>query len=159
MEAYSLLSCVRPSGIHQRRVPRHPPVGTKPRLPSRRLSERKPVTSAITSLRDDERTERRHGYQKKTFLPLDTAQKPYYCGCKYPHVRAVSVRRPCLALHRRALPVTRASAANHRRSISVCRRDDSVIANINVTSKATDYACPQHACAPRGRRRRAETTA
>jgi hypothetical protein len=34
--------------------------------------------------------ERRHGYQRILLpLTLDTAQKPYYCPSKYPHVRAV----------------------------------------------------------------------
>jgi hypothetical protein len=41
------------------------------------------------------------GYQKN----LDAAEKPYYCGSKYPDVSAVLPRRPCLALHRRPLPV------------------------------------------------------
>jgi hypothetical protein len=34
--------------------------------------------------------ERRHGYQRILLpLTLDTAQKPYYCPSKYPHVSAV----------------------------------------------------------------------
>ena len=36
---------------------------------------------------------------------LDTAQIPYYREGKKPHVSAVLLRRPCLALHRTALPV------------------------------------------------------
>jgi hypothetical protein len=36
---------------------------------------------------------------------LAAAQKPCYFASKYSHVRAVLLRRPCLALHRRALPV------------------------------------------------------
>jgi hypothetical protein len=34
----------------------------------------------------------------------------------------------------------RASGANHRESISACQTDDSLIANGDVTSKATDEA-------------------
>jgi hypothetical protein len=104
----------------------------------RRLSESKPATSAITSLRDDEVTERRHGYQNNFLpsLPLDTAQKPYYSGSKYPHVSTVLPRRPCLALHRRALPVQ--TAANHRESISACRRDDLGVANDHVTPSSNN---------------------
>jgi hypothetical protein len=54
----------------------------------RRIRQMGPVTDAP-------------GYQKN----LDTAQKPHYCKSKNPHVSAVLLRRPCLALHRRALPV------------------------------------------------------
>src|SRR5271163_5299174 len=39
---------------------RHPLAGTMPKLRPRRLSESKPATSVITSLRDDEETERCH---------------------------------------------------------------------------------------------------
>jgi hypothetical protein len=45
------------------------------------------------------------GLPKKSSPALGAAQKPYYCGSKYPHFSAVLPRRPCLALHRRALPV------------------------------------------------------
>jgi len=59
------------------RVPRHPSAGTMPTLRPRRLSENKTATSAITSLRDDELTERatvtkiifsRYGHSPKTVL-------------------------------------------------------------------------------------------
>ena len=57
--------------------PRHPSAGTMPTLRPRRLSENKTATSAITSLRDDELTERatvtkiifsRYGHSPKTVL-------------------------------------------------------------------------------------------
>ena len=70
------------------------------------------------------------GYQKN----LDAAQKSYYCGNKNPHVSAVFTTALLGLAPARS---TRASAANHRKSISACRRDDSVTANGNVTSKAT----------------------
>jgi hypothetical protein len=93
----------------------------------------------------------------KSSSPIDAAQKPYYCGSKNSHFRAVM---PRLALLGRApARSARASAANHRESISACQNDDSVIANSNVTSKVTDQAFPQYSCAPRGRLRRAEITA
>ncbi len=52
-----------------------------------------------------------------------------------------------------SVPSARASAANLRETINACQHDGSVIANGNVTSKVTDYAFPQHSCAPRGRLR------
>jgi hypothetical protein len=42
---------------------------------------------------------------KEIFFRPDAAQKPCYFASKYSQVRAVLLRRPCLALHRRALPV------------------------------------------------------
>jgi hypothetical protein len=58
--------------------------------PSPKVRENKPATSAITSLRDGDPTERRHGYQTDFFLlSLDAARKPYYCGSKYSHIRAL----------------------------------------------------------------------
>src|SRR5271163_4903169 len=66
----------------------------------------KPAASAITSSRDDELTERRHGYQNYFFLlTMDSAQKPYYCGSNNPHTSAPSSRLLCLALHRCARPL------------------------------------------------------
>ena len=49
------------------RVPRHPSTGTMPAFRPRRLIANEPATSAITSLRDDEVTERCHGYQNYFF--------------------------------------------------------------------------------------------
>jgi hypothetical protein len=66
-------------------------------------------------------------------LALDTAQKPYYCVSKYPHVGAVLLTTALLG-HAPARS-TRASAANRRDNISAYWRDDSVIATGNVTSK------------------------
>jgi hypothetical protein len=70
---------------------------------------------------------------KKASPALDTAQKPYYCVSKYPHVGAVLLATALLG-HAPARS-TRASAANRRDNISAYWRDDSVIATGNVTSK------------------------
>jgi hypothetical protein len=43
--------------------------------------------------------------KNNSFTPLDVPQKPYYCGCKGPHVSAALLRRRCPALHRPVLPV------------------------------------------------------
>jgi hypothetical protein len=93
---------------------------------------------------------------KIIFPALDKAQKPYYCVSKNPHVSAVFTTALLGSAPARS---TRASAANHRESISACRRDDLGVANVNVTSQATDHACPQHFCAPLGRLRRARISA
>jgi hypothetical protein len=66
---------------------------------------------------------------------LDAVQKPYYCGNRYSHVRAVLPRRLCLGLA--TARSARASAASHPESISACRNDDSVTAN-SSDIKATD---------------------
>ena len=125
--------------------PRHPSTGTMPALRPRRLSENKPATSAITSLRDDEVTERCHGYQKLLFLALDTAPKPYYFGSRNPHVSAVFTTA---LLDLASVRSTRATAANHRQLISACRRDELGVANSNVTSEVTGQACPRHSACP-----------
>jgi hypothetical protein len=55
--------------------------------------------------RDDEVTERRHGYQNYFFLALDTAQNPYYCGSRT-HTSAPSYHDgPAWPLHWRTPPV------------------------------------------------------
>jgi hypothetical protein len=132
--------------------PGHPPAHTMPTLPPQRLSENKPATSAITSLRDIELTERRHGYQNNFFL-LWTRPKNRTTVEVRIHTSAPSSRRPCLALHRSAPPVQ--LPPNHRKSISACRCDESVIANSNVTSKRRIKPVRSISCAPRGRLRRA----
>ena len=115
-----------------------------------------------SSLRDDEVTERCHGYQNYFFLALDTAPKPYYFGSKNPHVSAVFTTA---LLDLASVRSTRATAANHRQS-SALSRDELGVANSNVTSEVTGQACPRHsacpACpgglawsAPRGRPRKA----
>ena len=53
---------------------RRPPAGTMPKLRPRRSSENKPATSVITSLRDDQETERCNGYQRN-LLNLSTRPK------------------------------------------------------------------------------------
>jgi len=78
------------------------------------------TTSVITSLRDDELTERAT-LPKLFFSALDTAQNPYYFESKNPPVRAVFTTALLgLALVRS----TRASAASHRQLISARRRDE-----------------------------------
>src|ERR1700739_4422900 len=124
--------------------PRHPSTGTTPALRPPRLSENEPATSAITSLRDDEVTERCHGYQNyflSLSLSLDTAPKPYYFGSKNPHVSAVFTTA---LLDRASVRSPRATAANHRQLISACRRDELGVANSSVRSEVTDQACPRH---------------
>jgi hypothetical protein len=113
---------------------RHPSTGTMPALRPRRLSENRPATSAITSLRDDEVTEGCHGYQNYFFLALDTAPKPYYFGSKNPDVSAVFTTA---LLDLASVRSTRATAANHRQLISARRRDELAVANSNVTSEVT----------------------
>ena len=137
--------------------PRHPSTGTMPALHPRGLSENKPATSAITSLRDDEVTERCHGYQNYFFsLSLDTAPKPYYFGNKNPHVSAVFTTA---LLDLASVRSTRATAANHRQLISACRRDELGVANSNVTSEVTGQACPRHSACPACRGAPARATA
>jgi hypothetical protein len=69
-----------------------------------------------SKFRDDEETERRHGYQRIVFLlslALDKAQKPYYCQTRNPNIGAVFTT----VLHGLApASSARASAANHRES-------------------------------------------
>ena len=125
--------------------PRHPSTGTMPALRPRRLSENKPATSAITSLRDDEVTERCHGYQNYFFALWTRPPKPYYFGSKNPYVSAVFTTA---LLDLASVRSTRATAANHRQLISACRRDELGVANSNVTSEVTDHACPQHSACP-----------
>jgi hypothetical protein len=74
------------------------------------LSENKPATSAITSLRDDEVTERAM-VTKIIFArsSLDTAPEPYYFGSKSPHVSAVFTTA---LLDLASVRSTRATAAN-----------------------------------------------
>jgi hypothetical protein len=107
------------------------------RVPSTKIGEKKPATSAITSLRDDEVTERCHGYHNYFFWlaqSLDTAPKPYYFGSKNPYVRAVFTTA---LLDLASVRSTRATAANHRQLINACRRDELGVANSNVTSEVT----------------------
>jgi hypothetical protein len=126
--------------------PRHPSTGTMPALRPRRLSENKPATSAITSLRDVEVTERCHGYQNYFFsLALDTAPKPYYLGSKNQHVSAVFTTA---LLDLASVRSIRATSANHRQLISACRIDELGVANSNVTSEVTGQACPRHSACP-----------
>jgi hypothetical protein len=126
--------------------PRHPSTGTMLALHPRRLSENKPATSAITSLRDDEVTERCHGYQKYSFsLSLDTAPKPYYFGSRNPHVSAVFTTA---LLDLASVRSTRATAVKHRQLISALRRDELAGANSNATSEVTGQACPRHSVCP-----------
>ena len=127
--------------------PRYPSTGTMPALRPRGLIENKPATSAITFLRDDEVTERCHGYQKYFFsLTLDTAPKPYYFGSKNPNVSAVFTTA---LLDLASVRSTRATAANHRQLISVCRRDELGVANSNVISEVMGQACPRLPRLPR----------
>ena len=104
----------------------------RPRVPSPDRDYAEPATSAITSLRDDDLTERRHGYPNNFFL-LWTRRKNRTTVEVRIHKSAPSSRRPCLALHRSAPPVQ--LPPNHRKSMSACRCHESVIANSNVTSK------------------------
>jgi hypothetical protein len=92
-----------------------------PRAPDIHLRERRQVPSTRLS-----------EVTKKSSYPLDAAQKPYYCGSKYPHVSAVLPRRPCLALHRRALPVHLPPTTGKASAVGMMTW---VIANGNVTSK------------------------
>jgi hypothetical protein len=113
------------------------------------------IKSATTSLRDDEVTERCHGYQKYFFsLSLDTAPKPYYFGSRNPHVGAVFTTA---LFDLASVRSTSATAANHRQLISACRRDELGVANSNATSEVTGYSvCPGRPwSAPRGRPRKA----
>jgi hypothetical protein len=73
------------------------------------------IKSATTSLRDDEVTERCHGYQKWVFFALDTAPKPYYFESRNPPVSAVFT---AALLDLASVCSTRATAANHRQLIS-----------------------------------------
>jgi hypothetical protein len=91
------------------------------------------TTSVITSLRDDELTERamvtkiifsRSGHGPKTVLLW-----------KQVHTSARSSRRPCLALPRCAPPVQVPPATGNS---SARRRDELGVANRNVTSEVTD---------------------
>jgi hypothetical protein len=94
------------------------------------------ATSAGTSLRDGEVTERRHGCQNNFFslwtppknrttveVEINTSAPSFYDGSAW---RCTGEFYPF------------ASAANHRNSISACRRDDLGVANSNVTSKSMD---------------------
>jgi hypothetical protein len=100
--------------------------------PSPKVRENKPATSAITSLRDGDPTERRHGYQNDFFL-LWTRRKNRTTVEVRIHTSGPSSRPPCLALHRSTPPVQ--LPRNHRKSISAYRCDELVIADSNVTSK------------------------
>jgi uncharacterized protein (TIGR03435 family) len=74
------------------RAPRSDALANDAQALSTRLSENKPATSVITSLIDDEETQRSHGYQRNLLplsLSLDAAQKPCYCAIKYSHFSAV----------------------------------------------------------------------
>jgi hypothetical protein len=89
-----------------------------PAFRPRRLSENKPATSAIASLRDDEVTERAM-VTKIIFsrsVSLDTAPKPYYFGSKNPLVSAVFTTA---LLDLASVRSTRATAANHRQLIAL----------------------------------------
>lgn len=97
-------------------VPRHPSAGTMPTLRPRSLGEKKPAASAITSPRDDELTERRHGYQNYLFSLWTGPKSRTTVEVRTPHVSAVfTTALPGLA------PVrpTRASAVNPRKSIAL----------------------------------------
>jgi hypothetical protein len=65
---------------------------------------------AKVSLRGNEVTERRHGYQNYFFsLTLDKAQKPYYCGIKNSHQRCLTTTAllglaPALSTRASAVP-------------------------------------------------------
>src|ERR1700692_1314155 len=76
-----------------------------PAFRPRRLSENKPATSAITSLRDDEVTER-HGYQNYFFSLWTRPLNRTTLEARI-HTSARSSRQPCLTLHRCAPPVQR----------------------------------------------------
>jgi hypothetical protein len=119
--------------------------GTVPTLRPRSLSENKPAASAITSSRDDELTERRHGHQNY-FFSLWTAPKSHTTVEVRTPTSAPSSRLPCLALHRCAPPVHPSSTPG----ISACRRDDLGVANSNVTPEVTNHVCPQHSRTPPG---------
>jgi hypothetical protein len=125
--------------------PRHPSTGTMPVLRPRRLSENKPATSAITSLRDDEVTERCHGYQNY-FFSLRTRPPNRTTLEAGIQTSARSSRQPCLALHRCAPPVQRPlTTGNSSELFGVMSWG---LSNSNVTSEVTGQACPRHSACP-----------
>src|ERR1700738_3431125 len=80
----------------------HPPA----RCPRSVYEENKPATSAMTSLRDDEVTERCHGYQNYLFSLWTRPPNRTTLEARI-QTSARSSRQPCLTLHRCALPVQR----------------------------------------------------
>ena len=86
------------------------------------------------------------GYQKKSSPALDTAPQTVLL-CDQVSKRRRRLITTALLGHAPARSA-RASATSHRKSISACPHDESVIANVNVTSKAKGHVCPQHSCAP-----------
>jgi hypothetical protein len=75
----------------------------------------------VVSLRDDEETQRSHGYQRN-LLNLSTPPK----NRATVRLSIISQRRLATTALLGLAPArsTRASAANHRESVSACRRDD-----------------------------------
>jgi hypothetical protein len=125
----------------------NPPPRNNATLPPQSLSENKPAASAITSSRDDELTERRHGYQNY-FFSLWTGPKSRTTVEVRNSTRQCRLRDcPAWRMHRCAPPV---HAPSTRKSISARRRDDLGVANSNVTPEVTDHACPQHSRTPPG---------
>jgi hypothetical protein len=130
--------------------PRHPSTGTMHALRPRRLSENKPATSAITSLRDDEVTERCHGYQKY-FFSLWTRppnRTTLEAGIR---TSARSSRQPCSTLHRCAPPVQRPLTTGNSSALFGVMSWG--VANSNATSEVTGQACPRHSACPAAPRR------
>jgi hypothetical protein len=121
---------------------RYSEVSGRCHAPSQTLSENKSTASAITSSRDDEPTERRHGYQNYFFSLWTGPKSRTTVEVRPPHVSAVFTTA---MLGLAPVRSTRASAVNPRKSISACRRDDLAVANSNVTPEVTDHACPQYA--------------
>jgi hypothetical protein len=92
-----------------------------------------PATIGDSSLRDDERNSALPWLPKKSYPPIDTVQKPYYCESRNKRRRRLATTAlPGLAPVRS----TRASAATHRESISPCRHADLGVANGKVTIRS-----------------------